>query len=236
MNWHTYFEQNRRQRREVPWALGITVEPHLRTPLIRSLQRFQVGETGEGRHLKAGAAATGDSEYAATIDLFIAEEHEHARLLAQILDALAAPCLTNHWSDALFVAVRHLMGLKLELIVLLSAELIAKRYYHALYEGTDDPVLRAIFAQICADEEGHIGFHSDFLHTAWAAQPSANQWVIRTGWQLFFWLVALVVTWDHRSVLYAVQVTPVRFFQDCQQIFKQTMLRIFATSPQQVSA
>ncbi len=172
MNWRTYFEQNRLQRRLIPWPVGITVEPHLRTPLIRSSQRFQVGETGEGQHLKMGAAASGDADYAATIALFIAEEHEHARLLERILAELEAPLLKSHWSDSIFVLVRHLMGLKLELVVLLSAELIAKRYYRALYEGTHDPILRAIFAQICDDEEGHIAFHCDFLGRAWAGQSA----------------------------------------------------------------
>lgn len=236
MNWVTYFEQNRLSRRPIPWTVGIEVAPHLRAPLIRSLQRFQIGETGEGRHLQAGAAATGDANYAAAIALFIAEEHEHARLLEQILNALDAPLLQSHWSDGIFMLVRHLLGLKLELLVLLSAEMIAKRYYRALYEGTHTPVLRAIFAQICDDEEGHIAFHCDFLGMAWAAQSPLKRWLIRNGWQLFFWLVVLVVTYDHASLLRAVHVPPLTFFHDCQQIFNQTMKQIFATNKQAVIA
>jgi len=232
MNWRTYFEQNQLSHRPIPWTGGIEVAPHLRAPLIRSLQRFQIGETGEGHHLQAGAAALGDADYAATIALFIAEEHEHARLLERILGELEAPLLKSHWSDGVFMLVRHLMGLKLELVVLLSAELIAKRYYRALYEGTHDPVLRAIFAQICDDEEGHIAFHCDFLGRAWAEQAPLNRWLICNSWQLFFWMVVLVVTCDHARLLQAVKVTPIGFLHDCRQIFKQTMARIFAANKQ----
>lgn len=236
MNWYTYFEQNRLNRRPIPWTGGIEVTSHLRAPLIRSLQRFQIGETGEGHHLQAGAAALGDANYAAAMELFIAEEHEHAHLLERILEELEAPLLKSHWSDGVFMLVRHLMGLKLELVVLLSAEMVAKRYYRALYEGTHDPVLRAIFVQICDDEEGHIAFHCDFLGTAWAAQSPFNRWLIRHAWQLFFWVVALVVTCDHASLFRAVRVPPLIFFHDCRQIFNQTMKQIFAADKQAVIA
>lgn len=50
--WLNYFQHNRTHRRPLAFEKGIAVEPHLREPLIRSLQRFQIGETGEGIHLK----------------------------------------------------------------------------------------------------------------------------------------------------------------------------------------
>ena len=59
MDWLAYFERNRASRMEIPWERGIAVEPDLRVPLIHSLRRFQVGEQGDGNHLKRGAAAKG---------------------------------------------------------------------------------------------------------------------------------------------------------------------------------
>src|SRR5207253_3603965 len=116
-------------RMSIPWEHSVVIEQHLRGPLVRSLQRFQVGEQGDGIHLKRNATATGDPAYAETISLFIDEEQEHARLLAQLLRGMGAPLLGWHWSDACFVCVRRLSGLRLELMVLLAAELISKRYY-----------------------------------------------------------------------------------------------------------
>ena len=219
MNWLTYFQQNRANRRTIPWGRGIHVEPDLREPLIHSLQRFQIGETGNGTRLLAGAAATGDAGYREAITLFIQEEHEHARLLERILRSLDADLLTNHWSDTCFVAVRHLMGYQMELVVLLSAEMIAKRYYRALYEGTHDAVLRAVFGQICDDEEGHIDFHCAYLRERFCQYPAIIQWLIRILWMTFFGCVCLVVIWDHRAVLSATNVGVGGFLRDCYEIY-----------------
>ena len=83
MNWLNYFNRNRDRRMEIPWEREIEVEPGLRRPLIRSLQRFQVGESGEGSHLRKRAASTGERNYQATIDLFIKEEQEVAEIAGE---------------------------------------------------------------------------------------------------------------------------------------------------------
>jgi bacterioferritin (cytochrome b1) len=228
--WLTYFQHNRMHRRPLAFEQGITVEPHLRDALIRSLQRFQIGETGEGLHLKQGAAATGDAAYAEAIALFIAEEQQHAQWLAQVLTIMGTAPLTGHWSDNVFRVVRHLMGLQVELVVLLSAEMIAKRYYRALYEGTQEPLLRELFAQICEDEEGHIAFHCAFLQTAWAQRTPAQRWFVHHAWRAFYQGVCLVVAWDHRSVLHAVGLSPHQFLNDCNTIFTATMATIFGVA------
>src|SRR5437899_10303050 len=134
-SWLKYFENNRRHRREIPWKKSIALAHHLRGPLIRSLQRFQVRESGEGHHLRKLAARTGDPAYQNAIDLFIKEEQEHARLMARILSKLNAPLLARHWSDICFVLLRRLFGLHHELLVLLIPEMIAKRYFRALQDG-----------------------------------------------------------------------------------------------------
>ncbi|MGH7942205.1 MAG: ferritin-like domain-containing protein, partial [Limisphaerales bacterium] len=61
--WLTYFEQNRTNRNPVPWEKGIHIAPQVAAPLIHSLQKFQLGESGEGRTLKRHAANTGDPVY-----------------------------------------------------------------------------------------------------------------------------------------------------------------------------
>lgn len=227
MNWLEYFKHNRANRVAIPWERGVAVEPHLRDPLIRSLQRFQVGEQGDGFHLKHSAKATGDPTYAETISLFIDEEQEHSRLLAQLLRGMGAPLLGWHWSDACFVLVRRMSGLRLELMVLLAAELISKRYYRALYEGTEDPVLRATFAQISQDEVGHVDFHCDYLRQAFAPLSFLTRLSVCAAWQIFFNIVCLVVSYDHRGVLRATGVSPQVFRKDCRVIFMEAAAHIF---------
>jgi hypothetical protein len=216
MDWLEHFEQNAVDRMEIPWEQGIRVEPYLRVPLVHSLQRFQVGEQGDGKHLIHGARSTGDRNYTRAIELFIQEEQGHSRLLAALLTGMGAPLLKWHWSDLAFMQIRRLCGLKVELLVLLSAEMIAKRYYRALYEGTNDAVLRAAFSRILTDELGHVAFHTDFLQRAFALLPGPTRQ-----------LLCRVVAHDHRTVLRAVGVAPNEFIRDCHRIFKDTASDIF---------
>jgi hypothetical protein len=229
--WRGYFQQNSRNRMTIPWEQGIGVESNLRQPLIRSLQRFQVGEQGDGKQLRRKAKALGDPDYLETIELFIKEEQEHARLLACIIHGMDGELLKFHWSDVCFVFLRRLAGLHLELMVLLIAEMIAKRYYRALHEGTSDPVLQAVFAQIRHDENGHVAFHSDTLHRAFVPLPGWIRALIREGWHVVFNIVCLVVMFDHRSVLRAMQVSSSTFWQECNDIFSETTALIFTRVP-----
>lgn len=226
-DWVLYFLRNRAERQPVPWELGVTVEERLRDPLIRSLQRFQVGESGDGAHLRRGAARTGDVPYTAALTLFVEEEKEHAQWLAGVLHALGAGLLTSHWSDTCFVALRRCFGLHQELLVLLIAEMIAMRYYRALYDATDDPVLRAVFGQILRDERGHVAFHTDYLGRAFADLPAFGRFVVRAGWQTLFLAACLVVAWDHRGVLRACGVPAATFLADCGGIFRGVATGIF---------
>jgi hypothetical protein len=227
--WRSYFERNRTERLPVPWGKGIQVEPGLREPLIRSLQRFQVGESGDGLHLKRGAARTGNADYAATIALFVGEEQEHARWLSLLITGMGGTLLTHHWSDRFFVALRRLCGLKMELMVLLVAEMIAIRYYRALHEGTEDPVLCAIFGQIRRDEDGHVAFHIAFLREAFSGWSWLTRGLVRTAWQALYRGACLLVMWDHRGVLKATGVRPSIFWRDTGRIFRDVAFAIFAT-------
>jgi hypothetical protein len=226
--WLDYFEQNRANRLLIPWENGINVEPHLRAPLIRSLQKFQLGESGEGRKLKNHAAKTGNATYAAAIDLFIKEEQEHARLMGKILRALDAPLIERHWGDSCFIFLRRLFGLHQELMVLLLPEMIAKRYFHALHDGTRDPVLRAVFAQIARDEDGHLAFHIEYLRRAFEKISFTRKIFVLVIWRIAFRATCLVVMFDHRAVLRAVGMKPQEFWRDCGEIFDEVAAGIFS--------
>ena len=231
MNWLNYFEENMANRAKIPWRKKIHVETHLRAPLIRSLQRFQVGESGDGKHLKMGARTTGDESYAAAINLFIKEEQEHARLMAEILKQLGAELLKSHWSDTAFVLLRRLLGLKHELLILLVPEMIAKRYFRALHDGTEDPVLKAVFAQICRDEDGHLAFHIDTLQKMFSAFSILGRALIKLLWKSVFRAACFVVIVDHCSVLRACGVSPATFWWDCGLIFDDVAADIFTRAP-----
>jgi hypothetical protein len=226
--WLNYFEHNRANRLPVPWERRIEAEPHLRAPLIRSLQKFQLGESGEGRKLKNHARKTGDMAYIAAIDLFIKEENEHARLMGKILCELNAPLIEKHWGDSCFIFIRQLFGLHQELMVLLLPEMIAKCYFRALHDGTSDPVLRAVFAQIARDEDGHLAFHIEFLRRAFEKMSFTKKILALVIWRLVFRATCIVVMLDHGKVLRAAGMKQQKFWRDCGQIFDEVAAGIFS--------
>src|SRR4051812_36690311 len=54
--WVAAFRENAARPRPVPWACGAGVTPAELAAIARSLQAWQLGETSEGRHLRAAAA------------------------------------------------------------------------------------------------------------------------------------------------------------------------------------
>lgn len=228
MNWLRYFEHNRDHRLPVPWETSIAVSPSIQPLLVRSLQRFQLGESGEGRHLRRQAAATGDADYQASIDLFIKEEQEHARLMAGVLRGMGAPLLSFHWSDACFIALRRLFDLRTELLVLLVPEMIARHYFGALRDGFSHPVLWTVFSQILNDEEGHLAFHADYLNRAAGRWSFLRRVLMQLLWRLVFRAACLVVWLDHGDLLRAVGVSAQEFWRDSGAIFDEVAAKIFS--------
>jgi hypothetical protein len=199
-------EAERRARRGDPdWTAGARLHP----AIVRSVQRFQVGEAGDGANLIAKSACD-SPQYAAAVRLFVAEEQNHARLLSHLLNAANASTIASHWSDVVFVRLRRALGLRLELLVLMVAEVVALRYYRALRDGTPDPLTTEVAARILADEERHVPFHCARLRTAFgrATRP------VTLAWRLMLLGVAVVVAVDHGPALRQLGMTRRRFVQD----------------------
>ncbi|MFI8519307.1 ferritin-like domain-containing protein [Streptomyces sp. NPDC085481] len=192
------------------WAQGA----ELPAALVRSIQRFQVGEDGDGVELRAKAAAAGDPAYAEAVALFVAEEQNHARMLALLLSAAGAETLCGHWSDAAFVRLRRLLGLRLELLVLMVAEVVALRYYRALRDGAGDRLTAEVAGRILADEERHVPFHCRRLRESLAALPAPGRYAATTGWRALLAGAALVVAYDHGPALRGLGVRRASFFRD----------------------
>jgi hypothetical protein len=225
--WLRYFQQNREHRLEIPSGQKFCPEPALRAPLIRSLRRFQLGESGEGRNWRRHAAREGDVEYQQCVDFFVKEEQDHARMMACILRTLGAPLLQGHWSNACFVHLRRMFGLKEELLTLLVPEIIAQRFFQALHEGTRDDGLRSVFAQIIRDEDGHVAFHADFLRNKLSGLPLPQRIFLRAAWRMIFRAACVAVMLDHRTVLRAVGVSPASFWWDCGLNFDEVAASLF---------
>lgn len=172
-----------------------------REAVARSIERFELGESGDGANLKRLAAETGEPTYLRSIELFVDEEGRHARWLGLLRERFGGTKLESHWSDAAFVALRHIGGLRREICVLLTAEVVALSYYRVLPLAYDDPVLAAACDRILRDERGHVAFHRATLGCEFATMPAPARTASVLTWRAFVATTAKVVAWDHREVL-----------------------------------
>jgi len=210
------------------WPSGGALEP----ALVQSIQRFQAGEDGDGAGLIAKSAAAGDPDYAAAVRLFVAEEQNHARLLRNVLAWAGEGVIRGHWTDTVFVAVRRSMGLRLELMTLMLAEVVALRYYRALRDGTGHPLLSDTAARILADERRHVPFHVDRLHNGFADSPGPVRAVAKAFWWLLMTGATIVVALDHGKALHHLHVTRRGFARDVLGLFHPIAREVFSPVPQ----
>lgn len=221
-HWLQDFEteaERRRLRNEPPWSRGARLGPDV----ARSIQRFQVGEAGDGANLIAKA---GGGDYLAAVRLFVAEERNHARMLAELLAAAGVPTIANHWSDTVFVRLRRALGLRLELMVLLIAEVVALRYYRALRDGTTDPLVTQVAGLILADEERHVPFHCHRLRIGFATLGKASRAVVFGVWRVLLLGVTITVAADHGRALRSLGVGRLVFVADVLTAFEAALARI----------
>jgi hypothetical protein len=211
--------QRRRALGDPDWTQAAVVDE----AVARSVQRFQVGEAGDGANLIAKADAAGDPDYAAAARLFVAEEQNHARMLDLLLRSAGRRPIASHWSDVAFVRLRRAAGLRLELMVLMIAEVIALGYYRALRDGSCDALTSEVAGRILADEQRHVPFHTQRLRDAFRGLPDPLRAVVVVFWWLMFGGAAMVVAADHGAALVALGVRRRTFLREVVALFRRAV-------------
>jgi len=217
--WLKYFETNKSNRSVQNFSGKPSLEPALRPSLIYTLQRFQVGETGDGNHLRDYAQTTGDDAYMMCIDMFVKEEQEHARLLAQVIQSMEGNLIKWHWTDAAFVSLRRLLGLNTEILVLYIAEIIGKSFYRVVRDNCADSSLSELFDQIVHDELGHLEFHCQYLVAKLGKMSAPVKSVMVLCWGFLFYSASCVFIIDNRDALAKLKMPMLSFLQECSKIF-----------------
>ncbi|MFI6170408.1 ferritin-like domain-containing protein [Nocardia sp. NPDC051052] len=217
--WATEFEARKVARAaagDPEWGRGAKLD----LAVVRSVQRFQVGESGDGANLIAKAEAAGDPTYTAAVRLFVAEEINHARMLGLLLEAGGSATIRAHWSDTVFVRLRRALGLRLELMVLMVAEVVALRYYRALRDGTDDPLTAQVAGLILNDELRHVPFHCHRLRVAFAKSSARARLIPVLLWWIVLVGATMVIAADHGPALRRLGVSRAGFVLDVIALFK----------------
>ncbi|WP_212846708.1 ferritin-like domain-containing protein [Actinoplanes ianthinogenes] len=219
------FEDHARRRagRVEPQPVGGWLPP----ALIRSIQRFQAGEDGDGTRLLAAAERAGDPVYLAAIRLFEQEEQSHAVRLANVLRYAGAAPIGGDWTKAVFVLVRRGGGLRLELLTLMLAEVVALRYYRALRDGSGDEYVGDVAGRILADEQRHVPFHLDRLRQGFARTPPLGRLAAAAGWWVLMTGATVVVALDHGRALRVLGVSRRQFVADVLSLFHPMVPAVF---------
>jgi len=202
--WVAHFAANQARHdaieARIDWDAPADLPDNVRTALIRSFQRFELGEGGEGTHLLRKASGCGAAQQEA-LRMLVAEEQLHSGLFQRGLLHLGAPTLDGHWSDRVFTYLRRSLGLRTELALFLTAEAVAMPYFVVLARSGPDEMIRAIGKRIALDEEHHLAFQIDQLRLEFAALPTPVRALVFAAWWCVAVGAATVVAIDHGAAL-----------------------------------
>ena len=214
--WMAHFRANRMHREEPDWAAPVSLPITVVKPLVKSLEQFQLGDGGGPAYLIAWNRERFLSQSPGMrdlVDLWFAEEREHARLLAQTVSRFQGRCIRSHWSFSVFCLVRQWLGVRFELTVLLLTEIVSTVYYRQLLRYGDDPALRSMCRLILRDEVGHVAFHRDRL----VCQAIKGQAAFGRIWRAWFCglgLAAATMLWvNHAPGLCAIGSSGREFYR-----------------------
>jgi hypothetical protein len=200
--------------------------------VLRSIQIFQLGESGGGSRLLRAAESYcrrhGDRLHLKALRLFVREEQRHAELLAHFLERERTGLIGRQWTNGVFRRFRNWLGLELMLAVLLAAELMARVYYAALGRATDDPVLRAICDRILRDERWHVRFQCDRLGNMRSGRSAALRTLTSWAERLGFRVVCVTVWFNHAPVFRAAGIGVRAFWRKTGREFQSAQHQIRA--------
>ena len=206
-DWIQYLEQNAGQQLKIPWGNEASLTLDEFRIVSGSIRIFQLGESSEGKHLLHQAALyakeVNDPHLEECVKLFISEEQRHAEYLARFMQIEKMPMARKHWSDRAFRFLRRFWNLEISMAVLLTAELVARVYYRALFSATESTLLKQICRQLLRDEVMHVYFHTGLLRQIQNRRSRFPCFLWNTAYR-FFYSGTLIAVWiGHASVLKA---------------------------------
>lgn len=226
-NWLEYFAYNNSHLLFLDFTNHSELTEEEKTLIAPSIRAFQIGEGSEGKHLMKAvekfAEKTGYAEYPEIMKWFIREENRHSQTLKKFMEIYQIETANNIVIDNIFRTLRKMMGLECEVIVLVTAEMIALSYYTALANATNSKLLKTICEQMLNDELKHVVLQSDTLHRISKKRNKVSNAIIR-GIRKILMRITLFVVWHRYKEVFLKGEYPYRKFKaDCLAYLKQSI-------------
>jgi hypothetical protein len=215
--WIEHFKHNKQNRPEPDWDAPVNIPPAALASVLRSIEQFRLGDGGGPASLIAYDAEgfrSSTAEMRAIVDLWFAEEAEHARLLGCAVRRFGGRIITSHWSFTAFCLCRRGLGVRFELQVLTLTELVSTAYYRMLRAHSPDGPLAAMCELILRDEAGHVAFQRDRLASAGCPKPGLRRLLWRMQFLLCGYAAGTMLWVNHAPCLKAIGGTRGEFYSE----------------------
>jgi len=198
--WVAYFYENAQTAAAMvrpPATMNLPAD--LAATVAASLPAWQLGETSDGRHLRAAAKqyadAHDDPAFLSAVDLFIREEQRHGSALGDWLDRVGIPRKKWDLGDTLFRLCRYAFPVyAIWASVVVMVESMAEIYYAAVRRLVSCPRLRTECDRILRDEVRHIQFQCEHLASTRRTLPPWARGILIAA-EAGFYLVVCTAVW-----------------------------------------
>ena len=198
--WKVYFEDNRTVPPPPVDDAGIPDDPALRRCLARTFSVFQLGEAGEGRIAKEVwrfSTPNIDDDWRVSLGHWVREEGRHGRILGDCARVLGGKPVAENWTNSLLVHGRRLLGIRLKLLVVLTAEVVGITFYGLLAAALPNSSISLALAFIAGEEVQHLAFHTRFFQAE--TRTPLRRAVFWAAWAVVGSAAGLVVLVDHKA-------------------------------------
>ncbi len=213
-SWRAYYEKNAKKPHPEPQVPPSLSEEQKRN-LARSLAIFQLGEAGEGRIVKEVDKFEHpaiDDDWRRALKFWVREEGRHGRILGFGVKSLGGAEIKENWTNELLIVGRRLLGIRLKLLVILTAEVIGIVFYGYMARAMQDGNLKEALELVVEEEKAHLSFHTRFFATQ---TPNG---LLRAAFYLAWFSVGsaagLTVLMDHYKTLNLLKVSKVSLVKD----------------------
>lgn len=226
-DWVEYFKYNNAHLIPLDYSLNNELNRGQKRLIFPSIKAFQIGEGSDSAHLtsvvKAFAEKSNYTDFPEIMRWFIVEENRHSQMLKAYLETYDEECEKSLWIDNIFRGLRKLMGIECEVIVLVTAEMIALSYYDALADATDSVLLKDICAQMLHDELMHIVLQSDTLNRISSSRAEFFNTISRVTRKILMSVTSSVVWKKYKDVFVKAGYTKKGFKDNCKFYLNQSI-------------